>query len=175
MVYHEFFAVFHDNSESRCVSTNFYVSRVRKMWIKKAAMTDLKTVPTLGATTSLEADLLRYAVEQYGVVADNPFSKGTCRALRTPENKWFALFLTAPGRAFGLDAGSVRVMNVKCDPMILDGLVCAGVPGVHRAWHMNHEKWASIEMSGPTSLDLAQDMLDASWKLVMGMHASGRY
>ena len=144
------------------------------MWIKKAAMTDLKTVPTPDATTSVEPDLLRYAVEQYGVVADNPFSKGTCRALRTPENKWFALFLTAPARTFGLNAGSVRVMNVKCDPAVLDGLVCAGVPGVHRAWHMNHEKWASVEMSGAAPLDLAEDMLDASWKLVMGMHAGGR-
>ena len=112
-------------------------------------------------------------MEQYGAAADNPFSKGACRSLRTPENKWFALFLTAPGRAFGLDAGSVRVMNVKCDPAVLDGLVCAGVPGVHRAWHMNHEKWASVEMSGAAPLDLAEDMLDASWRLVMGARASG--
>ena len=120
-------------------------------------MADSTTVPTPSATTSLEPDLLRYAMEQYGAAADNPFSKGACRSLRTPENKWFALFLTAPGRAFGLDAGSVRVMNVKCDPAVLDGLVCAGVPGVHRAWHMNHEKWASVEMSGAAPLDLAED------------------
>ena len=113
-------------------------------------------------------------MEQYGAAADNPFSKGACRSLRTPENKWFALFLTAPGRAFELDAGSVRVMNVKCDPAVLDSLVCAGVPGVHRAWHMNHEKWASVEMSGAAPLDLAEDMLDASWRLVMGARAGGR-
>ena len=137
-------------------------------------MADSTTVLTSSATISLEPDLLRYAMEQYGAAADNPFSKGACRSLRTPENKWFALFLTAPGRAFGLDAGSVRVMNVKCDPAVLDGLVCAGVPGVHRAWHMNHEKWASVEMSGAAPLDLAEDMLDASWRLVMGARAGGR-
>ena len=137
-------------------------------------MADSETVPMPSATTSLEPDLLRYAMEQYGAAEDNPFSKGACRSLRTPENKWFALFLTAPGRAFGLDAGSVRVMNVKCDPAVLDGLVCAGVPGVHRAWHMNHEKWASVEMSGAAPLDLAEDMLDASWRLVMGARADGR-
>ncbi|MBQ3480647.1 MAG: MmcQ/YjbR family DNA-binding protein [Aeriscardovia sp.] len=137
-------------------------------------MADSTTVLTSSATISLEPDLLRYAMEQYGAAADNPFSKGACRSLRTPENKWFALFLTAPGRAFGLDAGSVRVMNVKCDPAVLDGLVCAGVPGVHRAWHMNHEKWASVEMSGAAPLDLAEDMLDASWRLVMGALSGGR-
>ena len=137
-------------------------------------MADSTIVPTPGATTSLEPGLLRYAMEQYGAAADNPFSKGACRSLRTPENKWFALFLTAPGRAFELDAGSVRVMNVKCDPAVLDSLVCAGVPGVHRAWHMNHEKWASVEMSGAAPLDLAEDMLDASWRLVMGARAGGR-
>lgn len=155
-------------------NTNFHVNKARKMRTKKAAMADPEIVPVPGAAAPLELDLLRYAMEQYGAAADNPFSKGACRSLRTPENKWFALFLTAPGRAFGLNAVSVRVMNVKCDPAVLDGLVCAGVPGVHRAWHMNHEKWASVEMSGAAPLDLAEDMLDASWRLVMGARASGR-
>ena len=88
-----------------------------------------------------------------------------CRLERTPENKWFALFLTAPGRAFGLDAGSVDVMNVKCDPVILPSLIDGA--GLFPAYHMNKQHWLSIALDGSVPMDKIIWLVDASYMMTM--------
>lgn len=57
--------------------------------------------------------------------------------------KWFGIIMNVKRSTLGLDGeGSADVMNVKCDPLLVDILVQQ--EGYLRAYHMNKRLWVSM-------------------------------
>lgn len=79
-------------------------------------------------------------------------------------NKWFALILDVPKSKFGLkDDGILDVLNVKCDPIAVGGLL--GESGFFPAYHMSKDKWISIALDGSADDDKIKALLDMSYDL----------
>ena len=96
-----------------------------------------------------------YILSTYNATSDFPWARyPSYEVFRHPANqKWFALLADIPASVF---AGStsvpsthenreekVCVLNVKCDPV----LPFRSDPGIHPAYHMNKDKWISIEVT----------------------------
>ena len=84
---------------------------------------------------------------KYGTDPDYPW-KDSNAVLRHRENKkWFALIMEVGRDKLGLPGeGTVDVMNVKCDPMLIGSLRTQ--PGFLPAYHMNKDQWISILLDG---------------------------
>lgn len=77
--------------------------------------------------------------------------------------KWFGIIMTVKRSTLGLEEpGTVEVMNVKCDPLLVDMLTQQR--GYLRAYHMNKRLWISMLID---SLDFGEicGMIEQSFKL----------
>ena len=61
------------------------------------------------------------------------------------------------------EAGIVDVLNVKSDPLLIGSL--RGQDGYFPAYHMNKEKWLSIQLGKPELDDAIKDLLSLSHEL----------
>ena len=59
--------------------------------------------------------------------------------------------------------GIVDVLNVKSDPLLIGSL--RGQDGYFPAYHMNKEKWLSIQLGKPELDDAIKDLLSLSYEL----------
>ena len=60
-------------------------------------------------------------------------------------NKWYGVVLVVSADKLGLpEAGIIDVLNVKSDPLLIGSL--RGQDGYFPAYHMNKEKWLSIQV-----------------------------
>ena len=57
----------------------------------------------------------------------------------------------------------VDVLNVKSDPLLIGSL--RGQDGYFPAYHMNKEKWLSIQLGKPELDDVIKDLLSLSYEL----------
>ena len=101
-----------------------------------------------------------------GVMPDYPFGDPDSPVFRHPENrKWFAIVIPdAPGRYFR-SSGKVTVLNLKCDPLLSDG-ICDGVT-VFPAYHMNKRHWISVVLNENSDLSGIMALVSVSYKLTM--------
>ena len=61
------------------------------------------------------------------------------------------------------EAGIIDVLNVKSDPLLIGSL--RGQEGYFPAYHMNKEKWLSIQLGKPELDDAIKDLLSLSYEL----------
>ena len=61
------------------------------------------------------------------------------------------------------EAGIIDVLNVKSDPLLIGSL--RGQDGYYPAYHMNKEKWLSIQLGKPELDDAIKDLLSLSHEL----------
>ena len=61
------------------------------------------------------------------------------------------------------EAGIIDVLNVKIDPLLIGSL--RGQDGYFPAYHMNKEKWLSIQLGKPELDDAIKDLLSLSHEL----------
>ena len=61
------------------------------------------------------------------------------------------------------EAGIIDVLNVKSDPLLIGSL--RGQEGYFPAYHMNKEKWLSIQLGKPELDDAIKDLLSLSHEL----------
>ncbi len=61
------------------------------------------------------------------------------------------------------EAGIIDVLNVKSDPLLIGSL--RGQDGYFPAYHMNKEKWLSIQLGKPELDDAIKDLLSLSYEL----------
>ena len=61
------------------------------------------------------------------------------------------------------EAGIIDVLNVKSDPLLIGSL--RGQEGYFPAYHMNKEKWPSIQLGKPELDDAMKDLLSLSHEL----------
>jgi predicted DNA-binding protein (MmcQ/YjbR family) len=78
--------------------------------------------------------------------------------------KWFGIIMKVKRSTLGIeDEGTVDVMNVKCDPLLVDILVQRA--GFLRAYHMNKRLWVSILTDSDTDFDEICGLIEQSFQL----------
>ena len=111
-------------------------------------------------------DIFLYADEQYGTKPEYLWeSYPDAAVLRHGENpKWYGLVMTVARNRLGLPGeGSVELLTVKCDPLLIGSLL--QTEGYLPAYHMNKDRWISIRLDGSVSREDAFHLLDLSFDL----------
>ena len=63
-------------------------------------------------------------------------------------HKWYAILMKVSKEKLGFfESGSVDILNVKCDPLMISDLI--NKTGFLPAYHMNKEHWISIMIGSP--------------------------
>ena len=79
-------------------------------------------------------------------------------------NKWYGVVLEVSADKLGLpEVGIIDVLNVKSDPLLIGSL--RRQDGYFPAYHMNKEKWLSIQLGKPELDDAIKDLLSLSHEL----------
>ena len=111
-------------------------------------------------------ELTEHIFDAYSVEPDYPFRMDdvTC-VFRHPDNrKWFGIAMNVPYKTIGINKqGTVDILNVKCDPLILGTLRTQ--PGFRPAYHMNKDKWITILLDGSAPREEITALLDMSWQM----------
>lgn len=109
-----------------------------------------------------------YAKKRFGTVPEYLWENYPDYAvLRNRFNKkWYALVANVQRENLGLgDTGSVWILNVKCDPMMIGSLIDR--EGFLPAYHMNKEHWVSVLVDDLNiSVEEILDILDMSYEIV---------
>ena len=114
-------------------------------------------------------ELIDYIFDEYSIEPDYPFRMDgvTCVFRHIDNRKWFGIAMVIPYRTIGIGkAGSVDILNVKCDPIMIGSL--RGKPGFRPAYHMNRDKWITILLDGSAGREEIKALLAMSY----GMTAS---
>ena len=78
--------------------------------------------------------------------------------------KWFGIVMHVKRSTLGLDGeGTTDVLNVKCDPLLIDMLVQQ--EGYLRAYHMNKRHWISILLDSALPFEEICSMTDQSFHM----------
>ena len=111
--------------------------------------------------------VLNYIREFYGAEPEFLWKdSNTSAAIRHPDTKkWFAaLLLQTPNRVLHLPGeGSVDILNLKCDPMIIGSLTDG--KRYLSGYHMNKEHWISILLDGSVPPEEIFPWIDLSFQL----------
>ena len=105
--------------------------------------------------------------QKYGVRADYPFAEdfesGVFR--HTDNGKWFGIAMRIPKRKLSpCDEGTVDVLNLKCAPEVIEGLV-GNESGIYPAYHMNKMHWLTVLLDGTCDDATVEWILDISFDL----------
>ena len=112
------------------------------------------------------AEVLDYALERYGTRPDAPWADSPDAVIlrHEPGGRWYGLIMSvARGRLRPGAQGVADILNVKCEPLLVDAL--AGQPGFARAYHMNKTHWLSIVLDEAPDDEQVRWLLDESYRL----------
>lgn len=91
-------------------------------------------------------ELFIWIRQQYGTEPEYPWHDWNAVLRHNDNNKWYGVVLEVSADKLGLpEAGIVDVLNVKSDPLLIGSL--RGQDGYFPAYHMNKEKWLSIQLA----------------------------
>ncbi len=111
-------------------------------------------------------ELERYIADVYGTEPDFPWEKYPRYAVyrHAGSRKWFALLMDVQREKLGLlGTGSVEILNVKCDPVLVGETSAA--QGIYPAYHMNKANWVSVALDGSADAETIKMLLDRSYTL----------
>ena len=111
-------------------------------------------------------ELEAYIESTFGITADYPFTDDFVTAVfRHPGNrKWFAIAMRIPKTKLGIhEDGFVDVVNVKCDPEILQSFHTQ--TGIYPAYHMNRNHWLTAALDGRVNEDTIAFLVGISYDL----------
>ena len=92
--------------------------------------------------------VIDYCRNQYGADPEYPWDDKNFVMRHMDNKKWFLLVMPISVNKLGIDDDRIEnVMNLKCDPLVLDSLV-HDMPGVYPGYHMNHKYWISLVLDG---------------------------
>ena len=101
-------------------------------------------------------ELFTWIRQQYGTEPEYPWHDWNAVLRHNDNNKWYGVVLEVSADKLGLpEAGIVDVLNVKSDPLLIGSL--RGQDGYFPAYHMNKEKWLSIQLGKPELDDAIKD------------------
>ena len=109
-------------------------------------------------------ELFTWVRQQYGTEPEYPWHDRNAVLRHNDNNKWYGVVLEVSADKLGLpEAGIIDVLNVKSDPLLIGSL--RGQDGYYPAYHMNKEKWLSIQLGKPELDDAIKDLLSLSYAL----------
>lgn len=116
-------------------------------------------------------DILAYVKKEYGTTPVHLWkSNPDYEVLRHEaeqgkgKGKWYALIMDIRRETLGLDGeGVIGIMNVKCDPEMIDLLRMS--KGYLPAYHMNKNHWITVLLDGTVPLDSIKQLIDESYAL----------
>ncbi len=112
------------------------------------------------------AEFEQYITETYNAEADHPWAKYPEYAVfrHSGNRKWFALVVDVPSARLGLSGdGVLSVVNLKCDPIVLGGLLTK--PGFFPAYHMSKDSWVTVALDDSVADEELKFLLDMSFDL----------
>jgi len=114
--------------------------------------------------------VIKHIRHTYGRSPEYPWAKspeqpGSAVFRHAQNQKWFALIIPRlPRHLLHLAGeGSVDVLNVKCDPMLIGSLM--GRDGFLPAYHMNKEHWITLLLDGTVAEDELCQLIGLSFSL----------
>ena len=133
----------------------------------KLCATDCCTKPHIkqrGSDGVTRQELFTWIHQQYGTEPEYPWHDRNAVLRHNDNNKWYGVVLEVSADKLGLpEAGIVDVLNVKSDPLLIGSL--RGQDGYFPAYHMNKEKWLSIQLGKSELDDAIKDLLSLSYEL----------
>lgn len=118
---------------------------------------------------SLRQSVYKFVENKFGVQPENLWLKFPQYAVfRNPDNnKWFGIIMNVPKNRLGLEgADEVDILNVKCDPQLINFLL--NEPGFLPAYHLHKGSWITILLDGRCPLEKVCKMLEQSYKIISG-------
>ena len=119
-----------------------------------------------GVEKDMQAAVFAYAAEQYGIEPEYLWVRSPDHAVlrRTGSRKWFGLFGHIPRGKLGLAGeGSVSVMVVKCDPLLIGAV--RRRTGILPGYHMDKAHWITVLLDGTVPEEEVLSLLDRSYTL----------
>ena len=102
----------------------------------------------MGSDGVTRQELFTWIRQQYGTEPEYPWHDRNAVLRHNDNNKWYGVVLEVSADKLGLPvAGIIDVLNVKSDPLLIGSL--RGQDGYFPAYHMNKEKWISIQLGKP--------------------------
>ena len=102
-----------------------------------------------------------YVRQRYGTLPDYPWADQNAVLRHRGNQKWYGLVMEVGREKLGLlEAGTVHILNVKCDPMLIGSLRMR--EGFHPAYHMNKDTWISVRLDGAVPADEIKSPLSPS-------------
>ena len=109
-------------------------------------------------------ELFSWVQQQYGTEPEYPWHDWNAVLRHNDNNKWYAVILEVGRDKLGIPGtGEIDVLNVKCDPILIGSYRTQA--GFFPAYHMNKEKWLSIQLDEPTLDDSIRELLALSYSL----------
>ena len=113
-------------------------------------------------------DILCYAKEKYNSTAVQPFkSNPEIKALVTPNDKWYALFLDVEYNKLQKDshiASKVKIVNLKHIPSKISTVI--DNRNIFPAYHMNKNHWISVVLDNNIDIEYVKGLIELSYGLV---------
>ncbi len=152
-------------------SNGAFVNELRAQVLNRAAdIINERTAPD-----SLRDTVIRYAIDTYGTVPENPWNDENItlnKVITHPSGretqKWYGIIMRIKRKSLGekdpvLAQAEVDVINIKAssaDIARVDGIT------LYPAYHMNKKNWLTILLSSNDNWSSVQDLIDKSWRLV---------
>lgn len=109
-------------------------------------------------------EVFEWVKRQYKTEPDYPWMDGNAVLRHKGNRKWYGLVMEVGQGKLGIENdGNVDILNVKCDPLLIDSL--RAQPGFHPAYHMNKDKWISIRLDGSVPDEEIKNLIGMSYEL----------
>lgn len=111
-------------------------------------------------------ELDQYIKLTYKASPERLFPKYPTFAIYRHQNgrKWFAVIMELAPKTLGLEGSEpITVINLKVDPILCD--ILRTKEGFFPAYHMNKEKWITVQISERTDKDELYGLIAMSFRL----------
>ena len=109
-------------------------------------------------------DVFVHVLSCFGTQPDYPWSDDNAVLRRADNRKWYAIIMAVGRDRLGLSGeGTVDVINVKCDPLLISSL--RAQEGFHPAYHMNKDKWITARLDGSVPAEPIAALLEISYSM----------
>lgn len=115
---------------------------------------------------SRREEIISFIKKEYSVSPEYLFEGDFDTAVFRHNNtkKWFGIIMKVKFSTLGIEGeGTVDVMNVKCDPLLVDILVQR--ESFMRAYHMNKRLWVSILIDSEIEEGEIFELIEQSFQL----------
>ena len=109
-------------------------------------------------------EVFAHVLSCFGTRPDYPWADDNAVLRRADNQKWYAIIMAVRRDRLGLSGGgTVDVINVKCDPLLISSL--RAQEGFHPAYHMNKDRWITARLDGSVPAETIAALLDISYSM----------